>query len=123
MDDRPLSLGTARRASVAPANSKRRWRERRLVATCCGLLGLTLLSSSGCGMSNNHPVASPSPTRTALTIRVDNGHGRVSTWKLLCDPPGGDHPGPAAACEALARHGAAALPPVPSNQMCTQIYA
>jgi len=58
-----------------------------------------------------------------LTIRVDNGHGRVSTWKLLCDPPGGDHPGPAAACEALARHGAAALPPVPSNQMCTQIYA
>jgi hypothetical protein len=59
---------------------------------------------------------------TRLTIVLDDGSGAARTWRLTCDPAGGDHPDPAAACAALAANGAAALPPVPKDRMCTQIY-
>ncbi len=53
---------------------------------------------------------------------IDDGSGSITTWRLSCDPPGGTHPDPAAACRALDEHGASALPPVPKDRMCTQIY-
>ena len=59
---------------------------------------------------------------TDLTVVVDDGSGNKQTWRLTCDPPGGDHPDPAAACTALATNGESALPPVPKDRMCTQIY-
>jgi hypothetical protein len=58
----------------------------------------------------------------ALTIDYDDGDGTVSTWRLTCDPEGGNHPDPAAACAALARSGATALPAVSPGKMCTQIF-
>jgi hypothetical protein len=60
--------------------------------------------------------------RTELTIVLDDGSGTSRTWRLTCDPAGGDHPDPAAACKALAEHGETALPPVPKDRMCTQIF-
>ena len=57
-----------------------------------------------------------------LTIAVDNGSGKVTTWHLTCEPAGGDHPNPEAACAALTKSGAKAMPPVPTDRMCTQIY-
>ena len=65
----------------------------------------------------------PNPTAdTELTIVVDNGSGSTLTWRLTCNPAGGTHPDPEAACQALEAHGAAALPPVPGDKACTQIY-
>ena len=57
-----------------------------------------------------------------LTVTVDDGAGSLTTWQLTCDPAGGNHPDPEAACEALARHGERALPPVHPDQVCTQLY-
>jgi hypothetical protein len=63
-----------------------------------------------------------SSTRTDLTIVVDDGRGNSTTSHLTCDPAGGDHPNPAAACAALAKAGARSLPEVPKDRMCTQVY-
>jgi len=59
---------------------------------------------------------------TDLKIRVEDGSGTSQTWTLTCDPPAGDHPDPAAACAALAAHGAAALPAVRKDMACTNQY-
>lgn len=75
-------------------------------------------------LSSQSPTAVPTPTAsgaTSLTVVVDDGSGPV-TWSLECDPPGGDHPDPAAACAALDAKGATALLPVPKDQMCTMVY-
>jgi hypothetical protein len=64
---------------------------------------------------------SPSPA-TDLTIVFDDGSGSAKTWQLTCDPAGGTHPDPEAACRVLETNGAAALPPVPKDKACTQIY-
>jgi hypothetical protein len=67
-----------------------------------------------------NPTAAPGATE--LTILVDDGAGGKTTWTLTCDPPGGTHPDPAAACRVLHAHGARALPPVRKDVACTQVY-
>lgn len=52
---------------------------------------------------------------------VDDGTGTTTTWTLTCDPPGGDHPDPTAACEALKSHHTA-LKPIPKDRVCAQVY-
>ena len=71
-----------------------------------------------------NPSASPATPSgpTDLKIRVEGGSGTSQTWTLTCDPPAGDHPDPAAACQALAAHGAAALPAVRKDVVCTDQY-
>ena len=59
---------------------------------------------------------------TDLAIVFDDGTGKETTWTLTCDPAGGTHPDPAAACRALQAHGARALPPVRKDVACTQVY-
>jgi hypothetical protein len=54
-------------------------------------------------------VSTPS---TSLVVERD---GRRTT--LTCDPPGGDHPQPEAACAVVD-----ALQPLPSDAACTQVY-
>ena len=66
--------------------------------------------------------ASPESTETDLTIVVDDGTGKKTTWTLTCDPAGGTHPNPAAACAALAARGTDALPPKRKDVACTQVY-
>jgi Subtilisin inhibitor-like len=65
---------------------------------------------------------SAEPGDTDLTIVINDGSGSTKTWRLTCNPAGGTHPDPPAACEALETNGAAALPPVPKDKACTQIY-
>lgn len=63
----------------------------------------------------------PGPS-SELPIIVRSGPGGdLATWTLSCDPPGGTHPDPAAACAAI---DAAIAPfaPVPPDMMCTQQY-
>lgn len=64
----------------------------------------------------------PSPGAAELTIVVDDGTGQQTTWTLTCDPVGGTHPDPAAACAALTAHGATALPPKRKDVACTEVY-
>lgn len=86
-----------------------------------------LVVLSGCGAQQ---AGSPSPTPAAsstgagdqLTIAVRDGSGPTTTWRLTCNPPGGDHPDPGTACRVLQEKAAQALPPVPKGRMCTQIY-
>lgn len=57
-----------------------------------------------------------------LTIVVDDGTGATTTWTLTCEPVGGSHPDPEAACAALAAN-ASALQPVAKDRMCAQVYS
>ena len=70
----------------------------------------------------------PTPSASAsdagdvdLTIVADVGSGK-QTWKVTCAPPGGTHPDPEAACQVLAANGKQALPAVPKDRLCTQVY-
>jgi hypothetical protein len=59
---------------------------------------------------------------TDLTIVSDDGNGKTETWTLTCDPAGGTHPDPEAACAALAGKGTTAMPAVAKDTMCTQQF-
>lgn len=66
--------------------------------------------------------ADETPPASELTISTTDGPGQAPTmWTLTCDPPGGSHPDPAGACQALetARRPFA---PVPADMRCTQVY-
>lgn len=65
--------------------------------------------------------ALPSAPASELVISVTDGSGAQLVWKLTCDPPGGDHPDPEAACRALDTH-SAALRPVAKDRSCAQVY-
>lgn len=59
---------------------------------------------------------------TELTITVRTGpEAAERTYTLTCDPAGGDHPDPEAACRALDEL-ADPFAPVPTDVMCTQVY-
>ena len=92
------------------------------------VLALATLFAAGCGATSGQTVTPKAPpsetaasTSTDLTIVVDD-NGKTETWTLTCDPAGGTHPHPDAACSALAAKGRIAMPPVAKDVMCTQIY-
>ena len=59
---------------------------------------------------------------TELTIAVRGGPGKGErTYSLVCDPAGGDHPDPEAACRLLSEL-TDPFAPVPPDAMCTEIY-
>jgi hypothetical protein len=100
------------------------------VAACTS--GETSGARPSSGLPSGGPSASPStapstPTGGSsggdqLTIIFSDGSNPPVTWHLTCDPPGGNHPDPATACQVLERNGDRALPPVPKNKLCTQVY-
>ena len=89
-----------------------------LMAGCSGSGGVTVDPG---GAVTTTP-SSSSPGATDLTVVVDDGAGASSTWRLTCDPAGGDHPDAEGACAALERSGEKALPPAPKDRACTMIY-
>ena len=107
---------------------------RRLAALAISVLILTfgcaneIAKTSGPTPGNTMPItpseqATPTPSGdTDLTIVINDGSSSTVTWRLTCNPPGGTHPDPKAACRALEANGAVALPPVPKDKACTQIY-
>lgn len=99
-------------------------RPAALLATAVALLVL----AAGCGTDDGgNMTGEPSggATRagtTELTVVVRSGRGSEErTYSLLCDPPGGDHPDPEAACRLLDELDDP-FAPVPSDMMCTEIY-
>ena len=107
---------------------------RRLAALAIPVLILTfgcaneIAETSGPTPGNTMPItpserSTPTPSSdTDLTIVINDGSSSTVTWRLTCDPPGGTHPDPKAACRALEANGVVALPPVPNDKACTQIY-
>lgn len=92
-----------------------------------GLLALALLlgACGGTGAASPGPGKSSSETATpnsVLTITVSDGRGATTIWRLTCDPVGGDHPDPAAACGALDQAADTALPAVPGDIACAEVF-
>ena len=98
----------------------------RVLATV--LLAVALAVS--CGGAGEPPAGEPggesgdaAAAATALDVtfwpRGRDGEKRTAT--LECEPPGGTHPAPEAACAALAAN-RDALEPVPRDVACTEIY-
>ena len=78
---------------------------------------------SGCGGDSGSAGDGASSSGTALTIEVVASEGAdPTTYELECDPPGGDHPQPAEACEALDEAGADVFEPVGKGEECTMIF-
>ena len=103
------------------------WSRRRLVLA---LVAGVLVGGSGCtDQDRGADVGGPSATEssvpatgTGLSVEGTDGSGARVSWRLTCDPPGGDHPDPEAACRVLVEAGDRALPPVRKDRVCTQVY-
>ncbi len=80
----------------------------------------------GCGPDEGTSAATGPDAGVASTeVTVTVVAGETSTVTLTCDPPGGDHPDPEAACTSLVDAMSAdpnPLDPVPPEQLCTEIY-
>lgn len=98
---------------------------RRLTHVPFLLVAPMVLCLAGCagGAASPDPSATPSAAPgSELTVIVDNGKGEKTTWRLTCDPAGGDHPDSSGACSALETQAAKALPPVSPGKACTELY-
>lgn len=98
-------------------------------------IGLVLATAGCAGGDGGGPSVEPTASTTAgpstatstpasasqLNITVDDGTGKTTHWTLTCDPPGGTHPDPEAACAAIDGH-RSALKPVPAGRACAQVY-
>ena len=88
----------------------------RAFLICCVVLAATL---AACGKDAD--TSSSDTTDLTITVVADEG-ADPQTYKLECDPAGGDHPQPAQACKALDAAGATVFEPVAKDQACTDIY-
>jgi hypothetical protein len=106
-----------------------------LFLTIPGLAGALALAGCGSQQSGGDAAPAPSnsgvvrpgtPAQTDLTVSVKAAQtAAATTWKLTCDPVGGDHPDARAACaslDAAKKRSKDPFAPTPTNQMCTQIY-
>jgi hypothetical protein len=79
-------------------------------------------ATSGGGSDGSPGPAGGGPAGTELTISVSADEGAAPmTYALTCDPPGGDHPNPQAACETLGSL-EAPFALAPAGALCTQVY-
>jgi hypothetical protein len=110
-------------------------RYRTLFFTVPGLVAVIGLAGcgseqakdSGSGGSGGSGTVQPSAAaQTDLAVSVKAAaKSPAKTWKLTCDPVGGNHPDAKNACAALAKAKTQTknpFTPTSSNQMCTQIY-
>jgi hypothetical protein len=85
-----------------------------VTATACGSVAAGSSSAGGSG-------ASASPPKVSLDITVTGQPGaKPKHWTLQCDPPGGTHPDPAAACRVLLA-AKAPFAPVSKHLVCPMI--
>jgi hypothetical protein len=82
---------------------------------------LTATLLTACGSDDDGAQTTTEPA-TELVVTVDPGDGVPDEWSLTCDPPGGTHPDPEAACAALADLDPDVMAAVPGDQMCTQQF-
>lgn len=104
-------------------------RPRRVSTATSASLSVTALAFAlllaGCGEANgdNAQTAPDDEPETSLTVALDHGDGAgAEEWTLTCDPAGGTHPDPEAACATLDEIDQEVLSPVPPDSACTMIY-
>lgn len=89
----------------------------RRIPPAFGTVLAALLALSGCGGGSG-------ATDVTITVTLDEGVA-PDVWSLTCDPAGGTHPDPQAACDFLLAAQEAGLDPfapVPDDVLCTQEY-
>ena len=124
----------ARRHSARTEQTIVAWgiRSRHLLAVAL-TSGMLTAVAAGCSTDEQRGADVPGPgaggspggpasSATALVVVGRDGSGNRFTWQLTCDPVGGDHPDPDAACRVLADAGDRALPAVPKDRVCPQVY-
>jgi hypothetical protein len=93
------------------------------------LLLLVALLAAGCGSDSDDDegaggdstgAAAPA-TEVTITFWAEGPDGEPVEATLTCDPAGGTHPDPEAACGVLTAN-ADALEPVPADAACTMIF-
>jgi hypothetical protein len=92
------------------------------IAVCIGLALTLVACSSG---SPDSPSIPTNADGTDLTVTITN-KDRVDQWNLTCDPEGGNHPSPRAACSFLdttKQWGENPFDPVPADAVCAEVYA
>ena len=95
-----------------------------LLAAGCGSQHVSGTSSSASAKPGGGASVSPAAS-TSLTVTYTPDQGKAAkTWRLTCDPVGGDHPNAKAACQELqqAATGKDPFAPTAKGQMCTMIY-
>jgi hypothetical protein len=89
------------------------------VRRTAALLALVLLVG-GCGGGGGESSDTNAKIDLTLTLWPSGVNGDSITWEIQCEPTGGDHPDPAAACAALT-----SVPdpfgPVPPPARCAEI--
>jgi hypothetical protein len=100
---------------------RRGTRSRALIAGGVIALAGTV---AACGSTASGATGStPSKPKVSLNITVEKGPGHAARhWTLQCDPAGGTHPNPEAACRALLAVKHPFSPPKPGH-MCPMILA
>jgi len=90
------------------------------VTRVVALAALITLFLAGCGGSDDGDTSTAAAIDLKVTLWPNGEAGDSITWTLECEPPGGDHPDPEAACAALT---AVADPfgPVPPPDRCEEI--
>jgi hypothetical protein len=90
------------------------------VRRTAALLALVLLVVGGCGGGEGSSDGGDSAIDLTVTLWPSGVNGDSATWQLQCEPTGGDHPDPTAACAALT---AVKDPfgPVPPPPRCKEI--
>jgi len=71
------------------------------VRAAVALAALLVLVLTGCGGGDSDDVGADAAIDLTVTVWPNGESGDSTTWTLRCEPTGGDHPGPDAACAAL----------------------
>jgi hypothetical protein len=96
---------------------------RRLLPLAALLVALAACGTGTSGGESPAPGEPAEATPTDLVISVTPDAGAAPReLSLTCDPPGGDHPNAAAACDRLAQAGSQVFEPVPADRACTEIF-
>lgn len=118
-----LSIPAARRRINHPTTSG----QARLRLIAAAALCAAAVAVAGCGVAaapaSGAGSHAPKAAKSSVAITVITGpHMKTVHWTLRCDPPGGTHPDPAAACKALL---AAKSPFAPrrAHMICPMILA
>lgn len=85
------------------------------------LVAAGIVVLAGCGGDAEPGDATEPLTEIRVTVWPDGRGGSELHATLRCDPTGGDHPTPEAACRALREH-PDAVARVPRDAVCTQVF-
>ena len=94
-----------------------------LIAAACAATVTACGTQAAGGSAASAHAAGAHAAKVSLTIQVTGKPGaKPERWTLRCDPAGGTHPDPQAACNVLL-HAKSPFAAVPDHVMCPMILA